>query len=182
MKKYFLLFLSFIVFGCSNYIEDSVNISVAAAIHSSRSVMDESYSISSLEVWISDPGIDYLLSDPEEIQYKEDLFDDTTEMTEAEIDAYFKSYEALTSSVRYFSTSDNSIDFDITTNILRVFSVRVVFSSSETTKPDRVFIGYTQRAISLFTTTVEVNIYETATSQQIDYFSELDEFLESWQD
>lgn len=160
MKKLFLL-ISILAFftGCSNFFSDEVSIGLEITPHgfSNTRAVD---SVTKLELWISNPGVDYRF-------VQEDKINSTI---------VFETEEGLLEDleggiVRYLQGAENSLSFDVKTNIPRVFSIRVEYASG------RVFMGSKEQAVSPYVSNVQIDIYETAFSKQNSTFEDYNDFI-----
>lgn len=165
MKKALLLLIFPILLGCSNLFTTDTNVSISANLHESRALTEaELGTITSIKLWISDPGVNYLLVDPAEYNATQELVPEDPNYLTLDLD---------TTLVRKIeSTNSNNITFDIRNDVTKVFTIKVTYSSG------RIFMGTKERAINPYVTEILIDIYETATSQQMAYFDDLDAFLD----
>ena len=169
MKKLVVL-LSIVLFltGCANMLSDSASVSIAATLHTldtTRAALDSDDYVVSMDVWISEQGVDYKFALESET---------ATESTTAFYENEEESKLDLESDTIRHITGTDSVSFDISVNIPKTFTVRAVFNSG------RVFMGSVDRAITEFVDTIEVDIYETSTSEAIESFSDLETWIDTY--
>ncbi|MGL1891530.1 MAG: hypothetical protein OCD02_07885 [Spirochaetaceae bacterium] len=146
IKVLSILLLPLLMFGCSNFIDNETNIGVNAILHSdeSRSLADVG-NVTNLKLWIADEDVDYQEVNP----------------TSYDSTVYFDSLDPTTLAdlgVRLIESSTSEIEFDIITNVVMTFSLRVECDSG------RVFTGEVERSIVPNISTIQIDIYETSVS------------------
>ncbi len=167
-KSYVLIFLiPLILFGCNNMSDES-QLSVSARLHylnndSANNRALPSDDVTEMKLWISDSSIDYwLIEDPVE---GADIASPVEGESSGVIDR---------STVRLVTTNNSEMEVFVYNNLEWVFTIRTVFESG------RVFVGTTNRLITDYTENVTIDVYETSTSQNIETFKELDEYIKEW--
>ncbi|QEN04029.1 hypothetical protein EW093_04700 [Thiospirochaeta perfilievii] len=161
MKKLFLL-ISILAFftGCSNLFNDEVSVGLVITPTGLPNTRAVDSSVTKLELWISDPGVDYKFVQEED--YDHTQFFTTVEDELIDLEGGV---------VRNIYSNSNSIDFSIRTNIEKTFTVRVVYETGW------VFMGHTTQAISPYVSTIQIKIYETAFSVQNRTFEDWNDFI-----
>lgn len=71
------------------------------------------------------------------------------------------------------STSGESLQVLVRNNAMRQFVIKIEFDT------ERVFMGFLQIYVSEYTQSVEITMYETPTSSNINSFKELDEYIQN---
>ncbi len=156
MKKRFLtVLITLLIMGCGNFMDNESRVSIMTYLKDSGRAV---YTPTKIELWISDPGVDYKLTKDADLEKRVYWADDT----EASIDLN-------TSVVRYIMAENtSSIDFDIKVDVTKKFTLRVEFSDGY------VYVGAKEQLISQLTEVISIGLEITPTSYNEKWFSEFD--------
>lgn len=170
MKKTFLiLIITLFLTGCSNIFDTTANVDFNATLHTlsnndSRAVtVPTESSVTKMQLWISNTGVDYWLLEPADYTTGSDIV--------------ISEDENEVASIRYVDSETSTIEVEVRTNIKRVFTLRVEFLHEGI---ERIFLGTTERTVIPGQSTIPIDLFETESSKDNVQFSELNDFLSGW--